>query len=66
MIEKINEMLKEIGSKFSTDDGLTLCMYAGANQREIKFLRKTFDTQEECYRYVLEVKESYEKGGIFV
>ena len=52
MLEKINNHLKKIGSKFSTDDGLTICMYVG----NLTFLKRTFKTQEECLRFVLNCK----------
>ena len=52
MVERINNHLKKIGSKFSTDDGLTICMYVG----NLTFLKRTFKTQEECLRFVLNCK----------
>lgn len=56
MIEKINAICKEIGSMFRTEDGLTLCTFIGAKGGEIRFLRRTFDRQEDCYNFVLSVK----------
>lgn len=52
MVERINNHLKKIGSKFSTDDGLTICMYIG----NLTFLKRTFKTQEECLQFVLNCK----------
>lgn len=52
MVEKINNYLKKIGSKFSTDDGLTICMHVG----NFIFLKRTFETQEECLQFVLNCK----------
>ena len=51
MVETINGVLKSIGSKFSTKDGYTLCMYIG----HLTFLKRTFKTQEECLEFVLSV-----------
>lgn len=48
MIEKINEILEKMGSKFRTDDGLTISMYIG----HLTFLKRTFNSQEECFRFV--------------
>ena len=56
MIEKINAICEEIGSMFRTDDGLTLCAFIGAKFGEIEFLRRTFDSPEECYNFVLSAK----------
>lgn len=51
MAGTINEILKSIGSKFSTEDGYTICMYIG----HLTFLKRTFETQEECLDFVLDV-----------
>ena len=48
MIEKINTMCKEMKSNFSTEDGLTLVAYIG----NLTFLKRTFNTIEECFNYV--------------
>lgn len=48
MVERINRMLREAGSKFRTEDGLTLVMYIG----HLTFLRRTFATQEGCLEFV--------------
>ena len=56
MIEKINAICEEIGSMFRTEDGLTLCAFIGAKGGEIKFLRRTFNSPEECYNFVLSAK----------
>jgi hypothetical protein len=48
MVDKINQVLESMGSKFRTDDGYTIVMYIG----HLTFLRKTFNTQEECFAYV--------------
>lgn len=48
MIDKINQALENMGNKFRTNDGYTIIMYIG----KLTFLRKTFDTQEECFAYV--------------
>ena len=48
MIEKINKILEKKGSKFRTEDGLTICMYIG----HLTFLKRTFKTQEECLQFV--------------
>lgn len=58
MIEKINAICEEIGSMFRTEDGLTLCAFIGAKGGEIKFLRRTFDSSEDCYNFVLAAKSS--------
>lgn len=50
MIEKINSMLKEIGSDFRTEDGLTIVMHTGG----MNFLKKTFNSIDECYSFVFE------------
>ena len=52
MIEKINNHLQKIGSKFRTEDGLTISMYIG----NLTFLKRTFVTQEECLQFVLNCK----------
>lgn len=48
MIEKINKILEDMGSKFRTDDGLTICMYVG----HLVFLKRTFDSQEDLLAFV--------------
>lgn len=48
MIEKINKILEEMGSKFRTEDGLTICMYAG----HLMFLKRTFKSAEELLTFV--------------
>lgn len=53
MIEEINKILEEMGSKFRTDDGLTICMYAG----HLMFLKRTFDSQEELLSFVKSVSK---------
>ena len=54
MVEKINAICEEIGSMFRTDDGLTLCAYIG----NLTFLRRSFDSREECYNFVLSAKST--------
>ena len=39
MIEEINKILEDKGSKFRTKDGFTICMYIG----HLTFLKRTFD-----------------------
>jgi hypothetical protein len=53
MIEKINEMLKEIGSDFRTEDGKTLIMHTGYKT----FLTKTFKNINDMYNFVCEKYE---------
>ncbi len=48
MIEEINKILEDKGSKFRTKDGFTICMYIG----HLTFLKRTFETQEECLQFV--------------
>lgn len=61
MVETINGVLKSIGSKFSTEDGYTLCMYIG----HLTFLKKTFETQEECLEFVVNIAANQQEidGG---
>lgn len=48
MIEKINAILEAKGSKFRTEDGLTIVMYIG----HLTFIKRTFDSIEECFNFV--------------
>lgn len=48
MIEQINQALEQMGSQFRTDDGYTLVMHIG----HLTFLKRTFETQEECLTFV--------------
>ena len=58
MIDKINKICEEIGSMFRTEDGLTLCAFIGAKGGEIKFLKRAFDSPEDCYNFVLAAKDN--------
>ena len=49
MVDTTNGILKSIGSKFSTEDGYTLCMYIG----HLTFLKRSFRTQDECLEFVV-------------
>jgi len=51
MIESINKMLEEIGSKYRTTDGKTISTYLG----NLKFLKRTFDSIDDCYNFVKHV-----------
>lgn len=55
MIEKINKILEEKESKFRTEDGYTICMYIG----HLIFLKRTFETQEECLQFVSRIGSSF-------
>ncbi len=48
MVDKINKILEEKGSKFRTEDGFTICMYIG----HLTFLKRSFKSQEECLQFV--------------
>ena len=52
MVEKINNHLEKIGSKFRTKDGLILTAYIG----HMTFLKRTFASVEECYSFVMACK----------
>lgn len=52
MIEKINNILKEIGSNFRTNNGYTICAYVG----HLTFLKKEFNDPDELYEFVKSVK----------
>lgn len=58
MVKEINEKLEKIGSKFRTEDGKTLAMYIG----HLTFLKREFDTEEECEQFVNGVYEKVMKG----
>ncbi|MBU3173404.1 hypothetical protein [Clostridium estertheticum] len=49
MIEKINNILKEIGSDYRTEDGGEIFIYTGG----VYFLHKTFDSVDQYYNFVI-------------
>lgn len=55
-IQKINDYLATVGSKFRTDDGENLVAFIRANHREIKFLRRSFQSIEDMEDFVFTVK----------
>ncbi len=55
MIEKINIVFEEKESKFSTEDCYTNCMYIG----HLTFLKRTFETQEECLQFVSQTSSPF-------
>lgn len=55
-IEKVNAYLLRIGSKFSTEDGRTLCRFCGASGGSMRFLVRRFDTLEDLEKFVFSVK----------
>lgn len=58
MIEKMNSMLKEIGSKYSTEDGLTFATIIPRTD-DILILKRTFKTLEESMQFVQNVYDNY-------
>ncbi|MCC8157276.1 MAG: hypothetical protein LIO54_08375 [Oscillospiraceae bacterium] len=48
MKNQINEILKRIGSRYSTDDGKTLVSHIGG----LVFLRRSFESEAECLAFV--------------
>lgn len=48
IMPEASKILEKKGSKFRTEDGLTICMYIG----HLTFLKRTFKTQEECLQFV--------------
>lgn len=55
MKEQINEILRRIGSRYSTEDGKTLVSYIGG----LVFLRRSFDSKEECLAFVQRAERSF-------
>ncbi len=52
MIQEINAILERIGSKFRTDDGVTLVGNFCVGDGSITFLRRTFESPESCLEFV--------------
>lgn len=58
MIEKINNLLKEIKSNFRTDDGINLVWITCNDMGTFRGLRKSFNNQDECYNYLIQLKNN--------
>ena len=56
MIEKINNLLKEIKSNFRTDDGINLVWLTCNDCGTFRGLKKSFTNQNECYEYLVNLK----------
>lgn len=55
MIEKMNEHLRTIGSKYGTDDGINFRTIIPSGEK-IVILTKRFQTIEEAFAYILSLK----------
>ncbi len=44
MIEEVNKILRDIGSNFRTNDGVSICMYSG----HLMFLKKHLKVRMSC------------------
>jgi hypothetical protein len=55
MIEKMNEHLRTIGSKYSTDDGINFRTIIPSSEK-IVILTKRFQTIEEASAYIFGLK----------
>ena len=58
MIEKINNLLKEIKSNFRTDDGINLVWLTCNDNGIFRGLKKSFNSQNECYNYLIQLKNN--------
>lgn len=57
MIEEVNKILRDIGSNFRTNDGVSICMYSG----HLMFLKKTFESPDELLAFVKSASVPAEK-----
>lgn len=58
MVSEINAMCKKMNSVFRTEDGLTLIGHVGG----LVFLKREFDSAQDCYRFVLNAYLAYGKA----
>lgn len=61
MVDEINKMLQDVGSKFRTEDGTSIVMFVRVGRDSIVFLRRCFDNPMQCLEFV---KETVGKGNL--